>query len=176
MVLRKINAGLSLLSTILLMYHAIFHAAWMLSQGSIEKRANIMSWVLFGLMMLHAFVSIDLVASTYMETESCKCKHYPKMNVSTLVQRVSGVLLIVFTVLHVAGTIGYLQPPPLVHAILPPVFFTVALLHTAVSTSKAFVTLGIGNAKFVRVADVAIKGICVVTLLADVVGFYLYLA
>ena len=177
MVLRKINAGLSLLSTILLMVHAMFHAAWMLSQGGIEKTTNILSWVLFGLMLLHAFISIDLVVSVYAETEERKhkYKHYPQMNGSTLIQRVSGMLLIVFTVLHVAGTMGYLTPPPVVHAILPPLFFTVALMHAAVSTSKALITLGIGNARLVKTVDIAMRAICIVTLVADVVGFYLYL-
>ena len=125
--------------------------------------------------MVHAFISIDLVVSGHTESEKRKCKHYFKMNISTLMQRVSGVLLTVFAVLHVAGTTGFLQPPPAVHAILPPLFFAVALMHAAISTGKAFITLGIGNAQFVKVADFAMKALCAVTLIADVVGFYLYL-
>jgi hypothetical protein len=77
--------------------------------------------------------------------------------------------------LHVLGTVGVIQPPQAVHAILPPLFFTVALMHTAVSTSKAFITLGIGNVKTVKVIDITIKVICALTLVADIVGFYLYL-
>ena len=97
------------------------------------------------------------------------------MNISTIIQRASGVALIMFTLLHVGGTMGYLQPPPAVHAILPPLFFAVSLMHTAISTSKAFITLGIGNAKIVKTVDIAVKVLCGVTLIADVVGFYLYL-
>ena len=97
------------------------------------------------------------------------------MNVSTIIQRISGVLLLFFSGLHVAGAIGYIQPPPIVHAIVPLVFFTIAMVHVGISTSKAFITLGIGNAKFIKTIDIVVKVICGVTLVADLIGFYLYL-
>ena len=97
------------------------------------------------------------------------------MNASTIVQRISGVLLLVFSGLHIAGTVGYIQPPPIVHAIVPLVFFTIAMVHVGISTSKALITLGIGNAKFIKTVDIAIKVICAVTLIADIAGFCLYL-
>ena len=97
------------------------------------------------------------------------------MNAPTIIQRISGVALIILTVLHIAGTVGILQPPRAVHAILPPLFFTVALMHTAISAGKAFITLGIGNAKVFKAIDITIKVICALTLVADVVGFYLFL-
>ena len=174
MLLRKINAGLSLLVTFLLMFHAIIKAVRMLSQGAVAFEASFLSWVLTGLMVIHAFISIDLVVSGVPEGETRKGKKYVKMNLSTLVQRVSGILLVIFTGLHIAGAIRVLQPPPLVHALLPVLFFTVALAHTAVSATKALVTLGIGNARFVKIADIAVKALCGATLIADVTGFYLY--
>ena len=174
MLLRKINAVFSLICTFLLMDHAIFHAVWMLSNCSIEKNASMMSWILFGAMIIHAFISIDLAISAHTGIEKRKCKNYPKMNISTIIQRASGVSLIVFSVLHVLGTVGILQPPQIVHAILPALFFTIALMHTAISTSKALITLGIGNAKFVKVANVVMRALCGITLIADLVGFYLY--
>ena len=175
MMLRKINAWLSLVITTMLLDHAIFNAVWMLSKGGIEKTANSIPWILFRLMMLHAIISIALAILGHKGAEKRKCKSYSNMNISTNIQRMSGVSLILLTVLHIAGTIGLLQPPKIIHAILPPLFFTIALMHTAVSTSKAFITLGIGNAKLVKIADIAIKVICVITLFADVIGFYLYL-
>ena len=172
--LRKINAGLSLLCTVLLMDHAIFHAVWMLSRGSIPKTASSLPRILFMLMLIHAIISIVLAIRGHKGTEKRKYNGYPYMNLPTYIQRVSGIALILFTTLHIAGTVGLMQPPPVVHAILPPVFFTIALMHTAISTSKALITLGIGNAKLVKIVDIAMKVICAVTLIADVVGFYLY--
>lgn len=173
--LRKINAGLSLICTALLMDHAIFHAVWMLSRGSIPKTVNSASWILFGLMIVHAIISIVLAVLGHKGAEKRKYKNYPSLNRATIVQRASGTLLILFAVLHVAGTIGLLQPPPVVHAILPPMFFIIALTHTAVSTSKAFITLGIGNSKLIKIVDIAMKVLCGVTLIADIAGFYLFL-
>ena len=96
------------------------------------------------------------------------------MNLPTIIQRASGVCMVIFAGLHIAGATGALQPPPAVHAILPPLFFVIALAHAAVSTSKAFITLGIGNARFVKAVGVIMKVICAATLVAAVIGFYLY--
>ena len=175
MILRKINAILSLLTTALLMNHAIFHAVWMLSMGTITKNANNMSLILFILMILHAIISIVLAFLGHKGAEKRKCNDYPDMNRTTYIQRASGVLLIFLTVLHIAGTTGILQPPKLVHSILPPTFFAISLIHAAISTSKAFITLGIGNKVFVKTADIMMKLICTITLIAAVAGFYLYL-
>ena len=174
MLMRKINAGLSLITTFLLLDHAIFHAVWMISLGTIEKNSSIVSRALFSLMLVHAAISIGFAISGHAGTEKRKCKSYPKLNAATMVQRIGGIALIVFAVLHVAGAVGFMQPPKLVHAILPPVFFTVALVHVAISASKAFITLGIGNAKLVKAVDIVIKVVCAATLIAALTGFYLY--
>ena len=179
MLFRKINAGISLLCTYLLLNHASLHAIWMLSRGTLPKITTnsyqVVPWVLFGAMMLHAIISIVLAVLGHKGAEKHKCRSYPNLNRPTIIQRASGIALILLTMLHIAGTIGILQPPQLVHAILPPLFFTISLMHTALSTSKAFITLGIGNAAFIKIADIAIKALCIVTLIADITGFYLFL-
>ena len=174
MQLRKINAGISLLCTVLLLYHAIFLGVWMLSKGAAAMPLKQAARALMGLMVLHGFISIFQGVSAHSETETNPGRQYPKLNRATMIQRISGILLFVFAALHVAGTVGLMQPPQVVHAILPPLFFTIALLHTAVSSSKALITLGIGSAKAIKVADRVIKVLCVVTLIADITGFYLF--
>ena len=125
MLLRKFNAGLSLLSTLLLLDHAIFLAVWMLSRGTIPKSADFLAWVLMGLTLLHALISIDLVVSAYVDSDNHKAKSYAKLNLATIIQRISGVLTMLFMGLHIAGATGLMQPPKLVHAIVPPLFFVV---------------------------------------------------
>lgn len=174
MLLRKINAIISLLCTILLVDHAIFISVWMLSKGSVEQSAPIAPWILVGLMALHAFISVYFAVCSIDDGDKRRVKSYPKMNGATIFQRVSGLLLIVFTALHVAGASGAMQPPQIVHAILPPLFFTFALAHAAVSTDKALITLGIGNAKFIKGVSIAIKLVCAATLIASISGFYLF--
>lgn len=173
MILRKINAVLGLITTLLILDHAIFHAVWMLSGCSIEKSAGGMSMFMFVVMIVHAAVSIVLAVLGHKGAEKRKCNGYPKLNRATIIQRMSGVLLILLTVLHIAGAVGGLKLPKLVCAFLLPLFFTVVLTHVAVSVSKAFITLGIGNARTVKAIDIVMKAICALTLIADVIGFYL---
>lgn len=175
MILRKINAWMSLIITALLLNHAISHATWMLTAGKFGQTLKCLPWVLFGLMMLHAIISIVLAVLGHKGAEKKECKDYPNLNKVTILQRMSGVSLIILTILHVLGTVGVTKPPYVVHAVLPPIFFAVVLMHTAISASKAFITLGIGNAKAIKTIDIAAKLICAATLIADVVGFYLYI-
>ena len=170
--LRKTNAVLSLVSTILILVHAIFLSVWMLSRCSIAKAETPLPWVLVFVMVLHAIISIILGILGHKNTEKRKCKTYPKQNVQTIVQRISGILILVLLVLHIAGASNYYQPK-ILHAILHPLFFIIVLAHVAVSTSKAFITLGIGNAKSIKIIDIVIKIICTLTIIACIVGFYL---
>ena len=107
MLMRKINAGLSLISAVLLLGHAISKTVRMLSQSTIEKSGTFMPWILFGFMLAHAVISIDFAISAYSETEDRKYKSYPKLNAATMVQRISGIVLMLFTALHVAGAAGW---------------------------------------------------------------------
>ena len=174
MLLRKINAVISLLITLLLMDHAIFMGVWMLSEGGIAQNASKLPRLLVVLMMVHAIISIIFAILGHKGVEKRKYNGYPKMNKATYFQRASGILMIVFTVLHVLGATGVMQPPQLVHVIVPPLFFTLSLAHVSVSASKALITLGIGNTKIVKVVDIVTRLICGATLIVDVIGFYLY--
>ena len=176
MILRKINALISLLTTVILLNHAVFHAIWMLSGGKVAIDDKFMPWVMFVAMMIHAVLSIILAVLGHKGAEKRKCNGYPNLNRSTYIQRASGMALIVLTLLHVLGTVGILQPPEAVHAILPPLFFAVTLMHAAISTGKAFITLGIGNAKFFKISDIVIKVMCGIILIADVIGFFMYIS
>ena len=176
MKLRKINAVLSLLSTVLLLDHAIFLSVWMLSGCTIQQSATNLPWLLVWLMAAHAALSIALGILGHKGAEKRECKEYPQMNIPTIMQRFSGILMLPLTTLHVLGTVGILHPPKLVHTLLPPVFFAIVLAHTAVSVSKALITLGIGSAKFIKTADIIAKALCAATLLASVIGFIPYSA
>ena len=172
--MRKINAGLSLLTTVILLFHSIILSVWMLSRCSIAKQETIMPWVLLVAMAIHAFISIDMAISSHAGAGKRKVKSYPKPNASTIIQRVSGVLMVLLLALHITGASNYYRPKML-HAALHPLFFMVALVHAAVSTSKALITLGIGNARVVKIVDIIVKVLCGLTFIASVVGFYLCL-
>ena len=83
MILRKINAVLSLFTTVLLMVHAIFLSVWMLSRCSIEKSAGFMHWVLTFLMVLHAILCIILLIKSRKGVEKVEYKKYSELNIET---------------------------------------------------------------------------------------------
>jgi uncharacterized membrane protein SirB2 len=89
MLLRKINAVISLLTTILLLDHVIFSSVWMLSKGSVEQSAPIAPWILAGFLGIHAFISICFVFSDREEGETRKVKSYLRLNRVTVFQRVA---------------------------------------------------------------------------------------
>ena len=173
MLKRKINAAVSLLTTAMLLTHAIVFSIFMLTRCRVADILWIMSWVLLGVMLIHALISIDIAISAHAETGERKGKSYPKMNVPTVVQRASGMLMLPAIILHVLDATGVIVPPQMVQAVVHPLFFAAALAHTAISTSKALITLGIGNAKLIKIVNVVMRVICGATLIAAVIGIYL---
>ena len=173
MLKRKTNAAVSLLTTILLLAHAILLSVYMLSGGRTVKPAEFMGWALMGLMMLHALISIDMAISAHEETGKREGKQYPKLNVSINIQRATGLLMLPGAVLHILGATGVMVPPKAVHAIVPPLFFAIVLLHAALSTGKSLITLGIGNTKVIKVVNIVMAVFCGATLIAGVIGIYL---
>lgn len=174
MILRKANAYISLATTILLLYHAGFCSVWMLSRCKIENPKTPISIILVALMVVHAVLSIIMAFLGHKGAEKRKCNEYPKLNVSTYVQRISGIMMLLLLGFHIAGAANYYRPK-ILHAIVHPIFFMVALAHVSVSASKAFITLGIGNAKAIKILDMFMKIICLIIFVAGFVGFYICL-
>jgi hypothetical protein len=73
--------------------------------------------------------------------------------------------------LHAIGMNNHLSPK-ILHAIVHPLFFLVVYGHVAISTSKAFITLGVGNAKFIKVVDIIMYIIFIVLFLSSLNGLY----
>ena len=174
MILRKTNAVLGLISTLLLLIHAIYYSVWMICRASFGKISPYTSRVLVVLMTLHAVISIVLAFIGHKGAEKREVKSYQKLNAGTILQRITGMLRVLLIGLHIAGAFNHFQPK-ILHAILHPIFFIMALVHIAVSTSKCFITLGIGNAKAIKIIDIVVKIICNLTIIACIVGFYLCL-
>ena len=171
MILRKINAGLSLVTTVLFFNHAISLTVWMLYRCGIEKSVVNMPKALMVTTALHAILSILLAVLGHKGAEKRKCNAYPQLNISTIVQRATGIGMLLLLGLHIAGVANHFQPK-ILHTIMHPLFFGVCSMHIAVSVSKAMITLGIGNAKAVKIVDITIKILCAVTWILSVIGFY----
>ena len=171
MKLRKINAGLSLLTTALLLFHAGYLAVQMLMGNRLEGIAKILSIALMWLMMIHAVMSIIIMARAHRGGEKGKGKPYAKLNRETIVQRVSSMVLLVLVFVHVAGAWSIFRPK-LLHAIITPLFFAAAMAHAALSTGKALITLGWGNTEVIKTVDVMVRSLCQAIGVASLIGFY----
>ena len=170
MLLRKINAGISLLISCLLLFHAGSLAAWMLSRCSIAKPADIFSYILVPLIAVHIILSMIPAMLAHKGTEHHPCKSYPQMNIPTYIQRITGTTMLILVVLHLTGGGSHYQPK-MIHAILQPLFYAAAMAHTSISASKALITLGVGGAKTVKVVNVLMRVLCVAVLVLGIVGF-----
>ena len=171
MILRKINAALSLVASFLLFHHAAHLSIWMLSKYTIQRPPMILSWILLGFMAAHAILSIIMAFLGHKGAEKRKCNEYPKMNIPTYLQRATGMIMIFLIGLHIAGPFVRYQPTVL-HAIGHPILFLLSLSHLSVSVGRGLITFGIGNAAIIKVIDVVAKILCILTLIASIVGFY----
>ena len=172
--LKKLNAVLSLLTTLLLVDHALFFSAWMMSGGTITVSSSAMPYVLAGLMVVHAAISVFVLVVGGQDGEGSKGKSYPKENISTIVQRLSGGLIIILLAMHITSAASDFQPKML-HAIIEPLFFAASFAHVALSTGKALTTLGVGNAKVIKAVNIVMKVLCAAALIFGVVSLYIYL-
>jgi hypothetical protein len=171
MKLRKINAGMSLLTTALLLFHAGYLSVQMLMGNRLAGVPLILARMLSMLMLIHAVLSIILMVRTHRGAKKGNAKSYPKLNRETVVQRVSGILLLVLLGVHIAGAINLFQPK-ILHAIITPLFFAASMAHAAISTGKALVTLGWGNAETIKIVDVIVRSLCQAIGVASLIGFY----
>lgn len=172
--LKKINAGVGLGATVLLMIHAIYCSVWMLSRCSIAKYADAFPRVLSAVMAVHVILSAVIMLTCRRGKRGEKDKKYLRLNIETYIQRGTGILMLLMLGLHIAGSFNHFQPK-LLHAALHPVFFAVSLLHVSVSAGRALITLGVGGAKTVRAVNIAMHILCGATFVAGAIGFYLCL-
>lgn len=171
MKLRKINACLSLITTILLLVHSITYSISMISGFKIIFSLKPLSWILASLMVVHAVLSILLAKKTQKGAEKQNCKSYPKLNMANMMQRITGGAMLILTLVHIQGAFNYFHPA-LLHSIVQPLFFVVSLAHACVSVGRAFITLGIGNAKTIKIINILTTIVCANILILGVIGFY----
>ena len=125
-----------------------------------------------GFVVLHTILSILTAILGSGGKSKAKETMYAKENIKTLVQRMFGILMVLLLAPHIIGFGNRLAPKAL-HSIIHPIFFLAVYGHTAISCSKAFITLGIGNAKTIKVIDIVATVLCGLIFVASIVGLYL---
>lgn len=134
--LKKINAGLGLFTVVVLLAH--IGVGFQSLKGVTLPVTEVMPILTMVLVILHALLSMMILMFVHEGNSAA----YPKLNLSTIVQRASGILLVVPLV--ISHTKVYSDPGTytLLHGISEIAFFILAFAHIGVSVPKALVTLG----------------------------------
>lgn len=135
--LKKINAGLSLFTVIVLIAHMCVSMQAM--NGTILPVTDIMPIAVMILMIIHAVLSMAIM---FFAHDGHKVK-YPHKNISTIIQRASGVLMLIPLFVSHTRYISEFRMNHILFFILEIVFFIMVFAHVATSVPKAFITLGI---------------------------------
>ena len=167
MTIKKWNARLSLLTILLLLIHEGYQLFAYITFYYNPTLSKVSGYAVAGCFVLHSILSVIGVAVMH----DAKGVAYKRLNIRTVLQRVSAVLLILLLPLHIfsfpmlkssAGSFGYVM----VEAVQI-IFYATLFCHVALSFSNALVTLGwLSDIRKKRVIDVIVLIICVIMLIA----------
>lgn len=172
--MRRANAVLSLICVSLIFIHGLYDAIWMCLRGKLSVLPKQLAYTLMGLVVIHGVLSVVIAILVKKGNNNKDEKVYQGLNIRTIIQRSFGMMMLLLIPFHVFGMNNHLNFP-LLHAILHPLFFLVVFIHTAFSCSKAFITLGIGNAKFIKIVDIITYILCGLMFIISIIGLYLVL-
>ena len=142
MAIKKWNARLSLLTLLLLLIHEGYQLYAYITFYYNPTLSKVTGFATAGCFALHAILSVISVFVLH----DAKSVAYKKLNIRTVLQRVSAVLILLLLPLHIfsfsllkssAGGVGYV----LVEA-AQIIFYAMLSCHVALSFSNALITLG----------------------------------
>ena len=161
--IKKVNAVLGLLTTALILFHIIYETVSFLTFSYDPFLTSLIAHILTFGVVLHVILSIIMLLFIHDKGNGFK---YPKLNIRTLIQRISAVLIIFVTALHVntfklmnsvlndTGTFCLI-------VISQVLFYAIVLLHISLSFSNSLITLGlISSHKARKRADIASFSLC----------------
>ncbi|WP_405342825.1 hypothetical protein [Ruminococcus sp.] len=165
--IKKWNARLSLLTVVLFLIHEGYHLYAYTAMYHNPTLTKVTGYALAAALGLHVILSIMSVFVLH----DAKKVAYKKLNIRTVIQRVSAVLIVLLLPLHIlsfgllqssVGGVGYFLTE-----IAQIVFYAALCCHIAVSFSGALITLGIlSDMRKKRVIDIVVAVICVILFIA----------
>ena len=170
MKLKKVNAVLALLSTLALFLHMGYNAWSYLTFYYNPTLKNLTSWPLMVLTCAHAVCGMCTV---FLMGDGTRMGAYGKLNKKTVIQRVTAALIFPLLIVHM-NTFNLLQSSAVngqwwlfaVLILVQLAFYAVITMHTAVSFSKALITLGmLGDINKQKAIDRVFGIICTALLL-----------
>ena len=147
MKLKKINAVLALLTTLFILIHIGYNTYCYLAFYYNPTLKMVTSIPVMISVCLHGILGMLAV---FLMGDGTKLTTYPKQNIRTIIQRVSAALIFPLLILHL-NTFNILKscseegiwPRFILVIFCQIIFYGIIILHTAVSATKALITLGL---------------------------------
>lgn len=165
--IKKWNARLSLLTLALLLIHEGYQLYAYITFYYHPTLSAIFGYAVAGCCVLHGILSAICVFALH----DSKTVAYKKLNIRTVLQRISAVMILLLLPLHIfsfkllqagVGSVWYIA----VEAIQI-IYYASLSCHIALSFSNAFITLGrLSDIKKKRIIDVVVLVICALLFVA----------
>lgn len=158
MVLKKLNAILGLLSAVAVLFHMGYNSFAYLA---FYYNPVLKQWASIPLMVLVCAHAVLGMCSVFLLGDGTSLSTYPAKNRKTLIQRISAALIFPLLILHI-NTFELLKNSSsernwalfVLLLIVQIIFYAVITVHTSISISKAFISLGmIENEKNLKLLD-----------------------
>jgi len=167
MVIKKINAVLSLITVLFLALHAGYVSYAYLTMYYNPFLTNLFAGLIMIPASLHGILGMIIV---FLSSEGTRADLYPKFNKLTVIQRVSAALIFPMLFIHVNTFIFFTKAaeagkpglfiPIIISEIL---IFGTVIIHAAVSFPKALITMGwlgsVKGEKRIRIISLAVGGV-----------------
>ena len=167
MKIKKLNANLSLLTLLLLLIHEGYQLYAYITFYYNPILTMVLGYAVAGCFIMHAILSAICVFALH----DSKSIAYKKLNIRTVLQRVSAVMLFLLLPIHIlsfpllqssAGGTGYI----LVEAVQI-IFYAALSCHISMSFINALITLGtLSDMKKKRKIDIIVLVICALLFIA----------
>ena len=165
--IKKWNARLSLLTVVLFLIHEGYQLYAYTAMYYNPVLSKVTGYALAGALALHVILSIISVFVLH----DAKKVTYKKLNIKTVIQRISAVTIILLLPIHIlsfgllqssVGGVGYILTE-----IAQILFYAALCCHIATSFSNALITLGyLTDMRKKRIIDIVVTVICVTLFIA----------
>ena len=167
---KKINAVLGLVLTTVFLIHIIYEIFSFLTFYYNPATTKAIAYSTMCIAILHILFSAFII---FISHDKGIGMRYLKLNIRTLLQRISAIAVAVIMVLHV-NTFSILKESSAKNMflfaaviILQVLFYVAVLFHISVSTSNALITLGIvSTEKSRKRLDVIVSTVCILLFIA----------
>lgn len=177
--MKKFNSIIALIVVFTLIGHILTTLIFLLTGFRIELLNNIFARSTYVLMLLHILISIIILIKNH-DAKPGPVK-YPQNVYRVLIQRASGIVMILLLHAHISQMVIVLRELPmepigkLRFCIINILFFASIFLHIAVSFSRPFISFGwMVNTATIKKTDKTVSVlsiICFVVIVASLISF-----